>query len=65
MVFFFIILNKDKQDIQFITSFSTFLSPPQPYSWLVRPPSQRSRYDEMLVRQIRRSFAKCNQLYKS
>ena len=36
MVFFFIILNKDKQDIQFITSFSTFLSPhsPQPFNFI-------------------------------
>ena len=37
MVFFFIILNKDKQDIQFITSFSTFLSPPQPFNFCKDP----------------------------
>ena len=33
------------------------------YSWLVRPPSQRSRYDEVLVRQIRRSFAESGESY--
>ena len=30
---------------------------------LVRPPSQRSRYDEVLVRQIRRSFAESGESY--
>ena len=39
------------------------VSPSGFYSWLVRPPSQRSRYDEVLVRQIRRSFAESGESY--
>ena len=38
-------------------------SPSGFYSWLMRPPSQRSRYDEVLVRQIRRSFAESGESY--
>ena len=39
------------------------VSPSSFYSWLVRPPGQRSRYDEVLVRQIRRSFAESGESY--
>ena len=39
------------------------VSPSGFYSWLMRPPSQRSRYDEVLVRQIRRSFAESGESY--
>ena len=39
------------------------VSPSGFYSWLVRPPSQRSRYDEVLVRQICRSFAESGESY--
>ena len=39
------------------------VSPSCFYNWLVRPPSQRSRYDEVLVRQIRRSFAESGESY--
>ena len=39
------------------------VSPSGFYSWWVRPPSQRSRYDEVLVRQIRRSFAESGESY--
>ena len=39
------------------------VSPSGFYSWLMRSPSQRSRYDEVLVRQIRRSFAESGESY--
>ncbi len=39
------------------------VSPSGYYSWLTRPPSQRSRYDEVLVRQIRRSFSESGDTY--
>ncbi len=39
------------------------VSPSGFYSWLSRPPSRRAREDEMLVLQIRRSFAESAQSY--
>ena len=39
------------------------VSPSGFYSRLMRSPSQRSRYDEVLVRQIRRSFAESGESY--
>lgn len=39
------------------------VSPSGFYSWRVRPPSRRARLDEMLVKDIRRSFADSGQTY--
>lgn len=39
------------------------VSPSGYYSWLNRPPSQRRRNDEVLVRQIHRSFSESDETY--
>ncbi len=39
------------------------VSPSGFYSWLSRPPSQRTRVDEVLVRQIHRSFNESGETY--
>jgi len=39
------------------------VSPSGYYRWLTRPPSQRSREDDEVVRQIRRGFAASGQTY--
>lgn len=39
------------------------VSPSGFYSWRSRPPSERSRYDETLVREIRRSFSDSGDTY--
>ena len=39
------------------------VSPSGYYSWLTRPPSRRAREDEILVRQVRRSFLESGETY--
>ena len=39
------------------------VSPSGFYSWRSRPPSDRTRYDEILIRDIRRSFSDSGETY--